>query len=77
MTSNLRSRKVDSCGLCAKWEYASTEWGYCKAIHENSGVRGANITSFTAGHDDLSDIGLETRKDFGCRLFQELDIWRA
>ena len=69
MTDNLRERKVGSCGLCSKWEFISKDWGICRSVNENSEIRGHVLTGI--------DPELQTRKDFGCRQFQEMDIWRA
>ena len=71
--TNLRNRKVGSCALCSHWEFNAVDWGTCKIVNENSAVRGMEIEL------EVPAFGawLTTRKDFGCRLFQEIDIWKA
>jgi hypothetical protein len=68
----LRDRECNSCGLCSHWQFNSGDWGTCTAVNENSGIRGMEIElevpAFSAW--------LTTRIDFGCRLFQEADIWK-
>ena len=67
--TNLRNRKVGSCGLCTNWVHNALDWGHCVKITENSEIRGAVLP------DDSAEY-MGTRKDFGCRLFQEIDIWK-
>jgi hypothetical protein len=71
--TTLRSRKVGSCGLCSWWEYNSKDWGTCKAVNENSAIRGMELELEVPSYA----AWLTTRRDFGCRLFQEMDIWKA
>ena len=70
--TDLRNRKVGSCGMCSHWIHNALEWGTCSIVNENSGIRGMEIEL------EVPAFGawLTTRKDFGCRLFQELDIWK-
>lgn len=64
----LRDRKCGSCGLCSSWVFEGGDWGRCAKVNENSDVRGAVLSGV--------DVELSVRKDFGCRLFQEIDIFR-
>ena len=71
MDNNLRNREAGSCGLCSKWEFISKDWGICRSVNENSEIRGHVL--YTEGRV----AELQTRKDFGCRQWQEIDIWKA
>jgi len=67
------NKKIHTCGICASWVHDGNEWGHCAEINQDSEIFGAVLESIC--HEPMY-AQLSVRKDFGCKLFKELGIWR-
>jgi hypothetical protein len=65
--------KIKTCGICFSWVHDGNVWGHCAKITENSDMQGAMLESICG---EPMYAQLSVRKDFGCKLFKELDIWQ-
>lgn len=67
------NKKIHTCGICEHWEFDGADWGHCVKITENSEIFGATLESICG---EPMYAQLSVRKDFGCKLWKELGIWR-